>query len=352
MSTEAFDRDYPLAELLPASVLAAAGAALVERLRAAAAVLRQLLLARSRYLMAGSLHSEAVDADYAALQAKHALLLDSEARYRELSAQLEQRVAEQVKLIDERQLQLYQAEKLASVGQLAAGVAHEINNPIGFVRSNLSTFSDYLETFRSLKTRLAEGEAAWSALDLDFTLADGAELIADSIAGIDRVARIVRDLKGFSNIDGATEEFVDLNHNLEQVVAVLAGQLPEGVVLRFAGGKLPPLLCLPAHLNQVFLNVIRNAVQATVDAGHPGEVLITSRATATGIEVAVRDGGVGLTPEVAARAFEPFYTTRIVGQGTGLGLTVARDIVQAHEGHIALASVPGRGTVVTIHLPP
>ena len=393
--SEAFDRDYTLAELMPERVLESVGPALArlldadlavldaagnalwgrapetaaraplalelepigwlaaavpaESLRAAAALLRQLFLARVRYLMAGSLHKESVAADYAALLEKHAALEASEARYKLLAEELEQRVAAQVELLDTRARQLYQAEKLASVGQLAAGVAHEINNPIGFVRSNISALGRYFDKWRGLKERI--GAAAWTELDMDFVLDDCADIVKESLAGIDRVARIVADLKGFSNVDRPDEEFVDLNVNLEEVSGVVRSQLPAGIELKLDLHELPRILCLPGHLNQVLFNVMRNAVQAVQDAGRGGTVTVSSRGDGAGIAIAVADNGVGMAAEQAARVFEPFYTTRIVGQGTGLGMTVAKDIVQAHDGRITISSVPGAGTTVTIFLP-
>jgi signal transduction histidine kinase len=313
--------------------------------------LRDILLARYRLLMASRLHVESIAADYADLLEQHAALQASEARYKELSAELEQRVAAQVKLLDERQRQLYQAENLASLGRLAAGVAHEINNPIGFVRSNLSSFAIYLQKFAALKERLNDAAAAWQALEIDYLLKDGADLVTESIGGIDRVARIVGDLKGFSNVDRAEEEVVDLNENLRQVVSVLQGQIPAGVSIDAEYGQLPRLLCLPGHLNQVFVNIVRNGVQAIGDSNRPGVITIRTQAVDGGIEVSVGDSGVGMTPEQRERAFDPFYTTRDVGKGTGLGLTVARDIVQAHGGRLAIDSRFGFGTTVTLFLP-
>jgi two-component system NtrC family sensor kinase len=336
-------------ELEPIGHLAAAVA--VAKLQAAAAILREILLTRYRFLMTSRLHVESIAADYADLLEQHAALQASEARYKDLSAELEQRVATQVKLLDERQRQLYQAENLASLGRLAAGVAHEINNPIGYVRSNLASFANYLQRFAALKARLTDTAAAWQELDIDFLLRDGTELVAESIAGIDRVARIVGDLKGFSNVDRAEEEVVDLNDNLKQVVSVLQGQLPTGVSIDAEYGELPGVLCLPGHLNQVFVNVVRNAMQAIADSNRPGTVSIRTRPVDAGVEVSVSDTGVGMTPDQRERAFDPFYTTRDVGQGTGLGLTVARDIAHAHGGRIDIDSRFGFGTTVTMFLP-
>ncbi|HTY02325.1 MAG TPA: ATP-binding protein [Rhodocyclaceae bacterium] len=336
-------------ELEPAGYLAST--AVPERLRAAAAVLRQLMAARVRYLMACDLHTDVVTSDYQTLLERNRALAASETRYKNLAEELEQRVAAQVELLDERQRQIYQAEKLASVGQLAAGVAHEINNPIGFVRSNVATFGTYLERLARLKQRLGDAAVAWRELDLDFVLEDGAELVRDTLAGIDRVARIVRDLKGYSNIDRPDEEMADLNQSLNEACDMVATRLSPGVAIARDLGVLPRLLCLPGHLKQVFFGVIQNGMQAVSDAHQPGTVTVTSRAVSGGIEVAIADTGVGMTTEQLARAFEPFYTTRPVGSGTGLGLTVARDIVQAHGGRMAIDSRPGAGTNVTIFLP-
>ncbi|MBI4997484.1 MAG: two-component sensor histidine kinase [Rhodocyclales bacterium] len=336
-------------ELEPIGHLAAVAS--LPQLQAAAGLLRELLAAQYRYRMASRLHVESVAADYAELVEKHAALQASEARYRDLSAELEQRVNDQVQLLDERQRQLYQAEKLASLGRLAAGVAHEINNPIGFVRSNVASFGGYLQRLAELKLRLADADRAWRELDLDFVLEDGSALVNECLGGIDRVVRIVSDLKGFSNVDRPDEEVIDLNQVLRQAIAILQGQLPASVALNADYGELPRLLCLPGHLGQVFVNVIRNAIQAVVDSRRPGTVALTTRKAERGIEVVVQDSGVGMSAEQIGHAFDPFYTTRQVGQGTGLGLTVARDIVQAHDGSIEIASRPGAGTTVTIILP-
>jgi signal transduction histidine kinase len=342
-------REPLVLELEPVGYLVAA--AEPPSLRGAARLLEALLRAEARYRMASSLHLEAVAADFEALKQQHAHVLESEARYKTLAESLEQQVKQQVARLEEQQRQLYQAEKLASVGQLAAGVAHEINNPIGFVRSNLSSFRGYLEKFRALKARLDDAPAAWRELGLDFLLDDGDELVRESIAGIDRVARIIRDLKGFSNVDRPDEEVVDLDENLRYVADIARRQLPPGVELHLELAPLPGLMCLPGHLNQVFLNLVNNGMQAVADKGMGGTVTIGSGPVAGGIEVTVRDEGVGMAADLLDRVFEPFFTTRPVGQGTGLGLTVARDIVNAHGGRIRLDSEPGKGTTVTVFLP-
>lgn len=320
-------------------------------LAGARSLLEQLMRTQVRYKMASNLHLEAVAEDFESLRLEHARLQESEARYKALSAELEARVKTQVAQLEERQQMLYQAEKLASVGQLAAGVAHEVNNPLGFVRSNLSTFQLYLGKFAALQERLAEGPAAWKALDLDFILEDGKDLLGDTIKGIDRIARIVSELKSFSNVDRADEEFADLNDCLRQAAHVIEGQLPPGVSLRLRLLPLPGLVCLPGHINQALLNILRNAGQAIADAGRSGEIGVDSEADEAGIRIRIHDDGIGMTAEQIARAFEPFYTTRTVGSGAGLGLSTARNIVLAHSGRIELASTPNVGTTVTVIFP-
>ncbi|WP_088285544.1 sensor histidine kinase [Ideonella sp. A 288] len=321
---------------------------------AAATLLKLLLHARAQVIRAGDLHASAMSTEYDALRERHEALQQSEARYRELVQSLEERVKQQVALLDERQRQIYLAERLASVGQLAAGIAHEINNPIGFILSNLETGRRYLPKLHELRATLTEGTAAaasWQTLDLDFVAEDLGDLMADCIVGAQRIARIVRDVKGFSSIDRPDPEDVDLNAQLATVVAIIAAQKPAGVALteHYADG-MPPLLCLPGHLNQVFVNLINNAVQS-VEGREGGRVEVHTRHDGADLRVEVIDNGVGIAPEVLPRVFDPFFTTRGVGRGVGLGLTVARDIVGAHGGRLVLSSLCGQGTTASVSLP-
>lgn len=320
-------------------------------LRGAAKLLTALLRAESRFKMASTLHLEAVAEDFESLKREHARLLESETKYRKLSEELEARVKAQVAELEERQQMLYEAEKLASVGQLAAGMAHEINNPLGFIRSNLSTFKNYLDKFTALKERLHEGDVAWQGLDLDFILEDGQDLLTDSTKGIERIAKIVSDLKSFSNVDRASEEFADINTSLHHAANLIERQLPAGVSLRLELMPLPNLICLPGHLNQLFFNLIHNAVQAIQDAGRPGVVKINSLAEEHGVVVLIHDDGVGMSVAQRDKAFQAFYTTRAIGSGAGLGLTTARNIVLAHSGTIEIESVPDQGTTIKLFFP-
>lgn len=337
-------------ELEPIGYLASTTAA-SGTLQAGAGFLTQLLRIQVRFRMASSLHLEAVAEDFETLKREHARLLESETRYKTLAGELESRVKAQVAQLDERQQMLYQAEKLASVGQLAAGMAHEINNPLGFARSNLSTFSLYLKKLATLKTRLDDVETAWRELDMDFVLEDGLDLLGETAVGLERIARIVADLKSFSNVDRATEELADLNDSIRHAISVIERQLPPGVSLQVELGDLPAIVCLPGHLNQLFYNLIHNAVQAIQDAGHSGVVRISSRRTPQEIAISITDNGIGMGAEQRERAFEPFFTTRPVGSGAGLGLSTARNIVLAHSGHLTIASEPGQGTTINLSFP-
>jgi len=343
-------REPLVLELEPAGYLASTNAR-PARLKCAGRMFTALLRAEARYRMASALHLEAVTQDFETLKLEHSRLLASEARYRKLSEELEARVAAQVADLETRQQRLYQAEKLAAVGQLAAGMAHEINNPLGFVSSNLRSLGQYLQKFGELRSRLPEGAAAWQSLDLDFVLEDGAELLTDCSSGLERIAGIVADLQRFSNVDRPPEELADLNDCLQHAANVAAASLPPGVRLHTELQPLPPLTCNPGLLNQLFFSLIRNAIQAIVDARRPGEVSIVSAADPAGVRVFIRDNGIGMELTQLEHAFEPFYTTRTVGSGTGLGLSTARNIVLAHRGHIELASTPDVGTTVSLFFP-
>ncbi|OGT01676.1 MAG: hypothetical protein A2143_00410 [Gallionellales bacterium RBG_16_57_15] len=323
------------------------------RVRAVTIIMESFMRSGARYFMASEMHIEVVKSDYEELQRKHAALAESEARYKALAENLEARVKEQVHTIASAHRQLYQAEKLASVGQLAAGVAHEINNPIGFIRSNLGTAQSYVQKFQSVAEPVrSSGNAAlvsaWQAADLDFVLEDFPSLLQESVAGADRVARIVSDLKGISSVDKTEDEIVNLNDSIRSACNVAARQINDHADLELALGELPPLRCKAGHLGQVFLNLLLNAAQAMHKRG---KIRIQSRADNEQIVILFSDTGCGIQPEVLPRIFDPFFTTRDVGSGIGLGLTVSRDIITAHGGSIEVSSELNVGTTFTIHLP-
>ncbi|MFH7319846.1 sensor histidine kinase [Desulfurivibrio sp. D14AmB] len=258
------------------------------------------------------------------------------------------------------QAKLLQQEKLASIGQLAAGVAHEINNPVGFVTSNLGSMVRYLDRLRQFIERqqwlLAEvdpaggeaGEKLRREMKIDYLLEDAAALLQESLEGVERVKVIVQNLKNFSRVDQAQLAQVDLNRCLEDTLHIVWNELKYKAVVLKDYGELPPTWCYPQQLNQVFLNLLLNAAQAIPDQG---EIKIATRTKNGMIFVVVSDNGAGIAPEHLGRIFDPFFTTKEAGKGTGLGLSIAHDIVARHGGEITVASQSGRGTSFRVRLP-
>lgn len=339
-------------ELEPVAYLHAA--APQASLNAAACLLELLLRAQLRYRMASTLHVDAIEEDYRILQESHARLQASEERYRILAADLERRVDEQVATIEATQRKLYQAEKLASVGQLAAGVAHEINNPIGFVKSNLKVAAYYQEKWTSFaqEIRLDRDHEClrekWRELQLDEAVDDLGALVRESLDGVGRVARIVADLKSYSRIDAASRERLDINDVVHSVCSIVSAQVRDSARITLELGTLPPVNCEAAALGQLFTNLLINAAQAMND---PGEITIATHAEDEAVVVLITDNGRGIPADVLPRIFDPFFTTKDVGAGVGLGLTVCADIVRGHGGTIEIQSAPGQGTQVKVSLP-
>ncbi len=324
-----------------------------EHVTVASAVLDMAFASAVRYLMSADLHLEAMHADYEALRLQHAALQESETRYRELSEQLEQRVKEQVDVIERAQRQLYQAEKMASVGSLAAGMAHEINNPVGFIRSNLTTANDYLQRLDSTLRGFHHGDVnaaniAWTKHDIDFVLKDFPGLLEESIAGTDRIARIVANLKAYASIDCTTAMPLDLNDAVRAVAAVVSDQLPSNISLETDLRPLPMIICDQSRINQMLFALVQNARQSME---HGGVIRVASAVTDNEVRISVKDHGCGIDAGILNRIFDPFFTTRDVGKGMGLGLTISRDIVNAHQGYIDVNTVIGIGSTFTVCLP-
>ncbi|KVC63249.1 histidine kinase [Burkholderia ubonensis] len=278
-------------------------------------------------------------------------------------ARLEQEKDEQRRLLhelEETHVQLLQSEKLASIGQLAAGVAHEINNPIGFVSANLNTLKTWVRGLLDVvaaheaalprhdaETRVAL-TAAGRAADIDYIRGEIATLIDESIDGTMRVRRIVQDLRDFSRPGSDEWSVVDIHAGLESTLNVVHNELKYKADVVREYGDVPHVECLPSQLNQVFMNLLVNAAQAI-----PGRGVITIRTTSDGdhVTIAISDTGKGMPPDVMRRIFDPFFTTKPVGQGTGLGLSVSHGIVERHRGVIDVTSEPGRGSTFSIRLP-
>jgi signal transduction histidine kinase len=307
-----------------------------QRRQAAARLLETILLQVAKYRLAANLHHDTTEASFAELQSRNRALQASETRYKELAEQLQARVEAQVELVEQAQRQLYESARLRAVGQLAAGVAHEINNPLGFINSNLRVACDYLD---ELGAKLRGDPAAGQLLE------DFCALLQESLDGSRRIARIVADLKTFANIDQADFVPCDLNALLTSTCHLLRAENPRAHNIRLDLGELPKLAGYPAKLSQAFYNLLDNAAKAL---GKNGLIRVTSRHDGRALEVAIEDNGCGIPEEIKAQVFDPFFTTREVGAGSGLGLCVVRDILAAHQGEVLLDSQVGRGTRVTL----
>ena len=237
---------------------------------------------------------------------------------------------------------LIMSARLAAVGELAAGIAHEINNPIAFVRSNLSQLASHWKT---VKDELAAAGRSQAQREL---IAEGEELIEESVEGVDRAAEIVRGVKGFSHAGHQVREPTDLNQLLEDVLHMAAAQLRGRATVERYYVELPAVQCVPQELKQVFLNLIVNAGQAIRDGG---KIRIATEARGGFVTVRVEDDGCGIAPENLERIFDPFFTTKRVGEGTGLGLGIAYHIVRSHGGEIRVESELGRGSRFRVRFP-
>jgi signal transduction histidine kinase len=268
--------------------------------------------------------------------------------------------------IDERkqlESQLVQSEKLASLGQLAAGVAHEINNPIGFISSNLGTLDGYFKQLQTMLDAYREAEAAITSsevlerlgqlrekVELEFLREDIPLLIKESKDGINRVGQIVKDLKDFSRVDSNQEwQWTNLQQGIESTLNIVANELKYKADVVKEYQTLPDIECLPSQINQVIMNLIVNASQAM----GPERGTITLRTGLEGetVSIEVADTGSGIEPECLQKIFDPFYTTKPVGQGTGLGLSLSYGIVKKHRGDISVRSEVGVGTTFRVELP-
>ncbi|WP_437942477.1 sensor histidine kinase [Sorangium sp. So ce341] len=265
------------------------------------------------------------------------------------------------------QSMLVHSEKMNALGKLAAGVAHEINNPLAFVRSNVHTLGESLgrlfAAYEALEAAALRGrpddvagvaEALREDADLEFLRGDAGDLVKGTLGGLARVQKIVEDLRTFARLDQAEVEHSDLRESLESTLAIAGPALRSGgVQVTVAWGDLPKVRCKPAELSQVFLNLLINAAQA-VECRGPGNGRIAIRARDEGRQIALEfeDNGAGMTDDVIGRIFDPFFTTKPVGQGTGLGLTISHKIVvDQHGGTLAVRSTPGAGSTFTITLP-
>jgi two-component system NtrC family sensor kinase len=272
------------------------------------------------------------------------------------NAELAHRQAELQRL----QAQITQTEKMASLGQMAAGIAHELNNPAGFIYSNIDLLKDYvarLEQYLSAvdEVDLPSEQAARlnevrRQIDYDNIVADLSSILTDCYLGAERIRDVVQNLRLFSRLDEADFKRVDLNEGIEATVRLLSLYYRDGrISLSRDYGDLPQVNCYAALLNQVWMNLLMNAAQAIGKVD--GEVRISTHAEGDHVVATFTDTGVGIAPENLKRIFDPFFTTKPVGEGTGLGLSISHSIIQRHGGKIEVKSVPGKGTTFTILIP-
>ncbi|HFG2174142.1 TPA: sensor histidine kinase [Vibrio cholerae] len=268
-----------------------------------------------------------------------------------------------IKKLEDAQGQLIQSEKMASIGQLSAGIAHEINNPVGFITSNLQTLSDYFNSLEKVLKSITQtiGQSKDTALNeacqkilkqgqVDFILEDTAELITESLEGSSRVMSIVKNLKEFSHVDRSEWSYANLENCIESTLKIINNEIKYNITLeKHYADNVPDVFCQPMQINQVLLNILVNASHAI-----KGEGTIAISLQSAGddfVEIHIRDTGCGIPEEIRERIFEPFFTTKPVGSGTGLGLSVSYGIINKHNGTISVTSEVGKGSEFTIRLP-
>lgn len=262
---------------------------------------------------------------------------------------------------------LIQSEKMASLGQLAAGVAHELNNPLGYILSNISTFKSYVSTYQQLiqcyqqLTTLPANSAEWFAQqsqlqaiyqreDIDFMLQDSMELVNDSMEGAMRLRDIINSLRRFSHPDRGQMEVVSVNEILESTVKIIWSEIKHKTTVSYQLAEEPLLvLANPSQISQVFLNMLMNAAQAMT--GAVGRITLVTEQQAHDVVIRISDNGQGIPEHLITRIFDPFFTTKDVGKGTGLGLSLSKAIIDEHQGHVSVTSQQGVGTTFEIRLP-
>ena len=298
---------------------------------------------------------------------------ENERLIREQNVMLEQKVAERTHALQESnqhlkqtQSQLVDAEKMASLGQLTAGIAHEINNPVNFIasnipplRRNLSEMLEVLAAYQELhgKSDLPELNvirARAEELGLEESILELDDIIKSIEEGAGRTADIVRGLRNFSRLDEDDLKSADINDGIRSTITVLGSQLNEHATLDLLLADIPKVECYAGKLNQVFMNMLNNAVQSIrmrPSGSEPGRISIGTQLVDDVVRITISDNGIGMSADVLARIYEPFYTTKDVGEGTGLGLSIAYSIVEKHHGSIQVESAPGQGATFIISIP-
>jgi two-component system NtrC family sensor kinase len=254
--------------------------------------------------------------------------------------------------------QLIQSEKMASIGVLAAGVAHEINNPLGYVKSNLCVLDEYLtdiqkhhqETNKQLTTEISLEwrEALAKKYDIEFIFDDIPDLLKSSIGGIDKITEIVQGLKNFARTEQSTKSKTDINEGLSATLTMVNNELKYNCKVHVELATLPMIYAFPSKLNQVFMNLLINAGQSITGSG---DIFVRTYQKDSDIVIEVKDTGSGIAAGVLPHIFTPFYTSKPVGEGTGLGLSISHGIIKQHDGRIAVTSEEGKGSCFSVYIP-
>ena len=354
---------FQAAEETPTGFIDAVGAVL-------GTAIAQIMKSGYGLAMASQVHGEMVEDTYEVLKRKAFQLAKSEKKYRILATSLNNEVKRKTEEIRQTQECLMHQEKMASIGQLAAGVAHEINNPMGFIASNLNSLDEYfqdLTRFIALQKALiqplenngprneTQTQQSLQALHecdenagIAFVLKDIPQLICESIDGAERIRKIVQDLKDFAHPGEEDPSLADIDANLEKSLNIVGSELKYKVTLKKNYGKPPAVQCYPRQLDQVFINLLINAAHAIPDKGI---ITVTTGHDDTHVIVTISDTGGGIPRDQLKRIFDPFYTTKPVGKGTGLGLNMVYNIIKRHKGSIGVKSEVGKGTTFTLRLP-
>jgi len=259
------------------------------------------------------------------------------------------------------QSQLIQSEKMASVGVLTAGIAHELNNPINFVSGNVYPLQQDLdEVFlvlgkyekaveaNQLSEFFTEVDALKKDTDFSYLIQEIYSLLKGIEEGAHRSSEIIKGLRSFSRLDDEACQFYDIHEGIDSSLVLLHNKIKDKIIVRKDYGDFDGLECFPSKLNQVIMNILTNSIQAMEGSG---ELFIQTVSSAIGIKIIIKDNGKGMEPEVKEHIFEPFFTTKNVGQGTGLGLSISYGIIEKHNGNIDVISEPGKGTEFIISLP-
>jgi signal transduction histidine kinase len=287
------------------------------------------------------------------------------------TARIERLVAERTQELKESEAHLIQSEKMATIGQMMAGIVHEINTPLGYVRSSVeltgSYFSDIAETLEAceklgkqfqseeesdeeqLATALKTAMELLDSLNDDETLEEAQVLLENALSGLDKISSLVKNLKNFSRLDRAKTAELDVNQGLDDALAMVNHKLSDKIQIIKHYGDVPHIICSPAQVNQVFLNLLVNAIQAIPK--DTGVIDLKTQVIDQYVDISIKDNGDGISKENLARIFEPFFTTKTSGKGTGLGLAIVHKIIKEHQGELNVESQIGRGTQFIISLP-